>query len=113
MKLNDLLRSLIEIERAASSVVEGLYTPDAVAALAERISDNSRLLRQPFGIGRTLDALRGEIAVAAESVRYAVALAAEQPEAADKRAIVVDTSRTLLGLVDRFFQAAGEKYPTR
>ena len=106
MKYDDLLRAVAEIEKAAGPVAVTTFTDAHASALAERLAEKSRILRQPFEIGSELDALRGEIAVVGESIRSAIVTVTEQPEVATKRIVVRQSTRTLLNLIDRFFHAA-------
>ena len=99
MKVDELLRALAEIERAAAMLVSCAFSAAEANALAEAIAEKSKVLRQPFGIGRELDTLRGEIAVAGEGIR---SLIAEDIE--DGREVISSSSRTLLDLIDHFFR---------
>ena len=106
MKYDELLRAVVDIEKAAGPVAVSTFTDAHVSALAERLAEKSRTLRERFEIGRDLDALRGEIAVVGESIRSAIVTAKEQPEVAAKRIVVVQSTRTLLNLIERFFHVA-------
>ena len=99
MKVDELLRALAEIEKAAASLASGTFNAAEANALAELIAEKSKILRQPFGMARELNTLRGEIAVTGESIRSPIA-----GEIGDGREVISSSSRALLDLIGRFFR---------
>jgi hypothetical protein len=99
MNIDPLLRTLVRIEKAAALLVPGTFSAAEANALAELIGEQKKILRQAVGAGPELDRVRGEIAVAMESLRSLIAQGVD-----DNRKAISSASRAMLDLIDHFFR---------